>query len=71
MRARHKLLKSRETRAANADDWAQLWWVRADGTAAIERSGVEYERRWGLLRSKYPQYEGQVLDGPVIVVEVN
>jgi PPOX class probable F420-dependent enzyme len=54
-----------------ADDWAQLWWARADGTAAIERSGVEHERHWELLRSKYPQYDGQNLVGPVIVVKVD
>jgi PPOX class probable F420-dependent enzyme len=54
-----------------ADDWSQLWWVRADGTAAIERSGAEHADHWGLLRARYPQYEGQVLDGPVIVVTVD
>jgi PPOX class probable F420-dependent enzyme len=54
-----------------ADDWAQLWWVRADGTAAIERSGVGYQRHWELLRSKYPQHYGQTLDGPVIVVKAD
>ena len=53
-----------------ADDWAQLWWARADGTAAIELSGSEHVSHWALLRSKYPQYAGQVLDGPVIVVAV-
>ena len=53
-----------------ADDWAQLWWARAAGVATIERSGEEHARYWALLRSKYPQYAGQVLDGPVIVVTV-
>jgi PPOX class probable F420-dependent enzyme len=53
-----------------ADDWAQLWWARGDGSATIERSGREHAEHWALLRSKYPQYEGQVLDGPVIVVTV-
>ena len=24
-----------------ADDWSQLWWVRADGSAMIERSGAK------------------------------
>jgi PPOX class probable F420-dependent enzyme len=51
-------------------DWAQLWWARADGTATVERAGAEHARHWALLRSKYPQYDGQVLDGPVIVVAV-
>jgi PPOX class probable F420-dependent enzyme len=53
-----------------ADEWAQLWWARAEGTATIERSGAEHAAHWALLRSKYPQYAGQVLDGPVIVVAV-
>jgi PPOX class probable F420-dependent enzyme len=53
-----------------ADDWARLWWARADGTAAIERSGEEHAAHWALLRGKYPQYAGQVLEGPVIVVAV-
>jgi len=52
------------------DDWGQLWWARADGVAAIERSGEEHAAHWALLRSKYSQYAGQVLDGPVIAVTV-
>jgi PPOX class probable F420-dependent enzyme len=53
-----------------ADDWAQLWWVRADGTANVERSGDEHAAHWDLLAARYPQYAGQVLDGPVMVVSV-
>jgi PPOX class probable F420-dependent enzyme len=53
-----------------ADDWSALWWVRADGTAVVDRSGAEHGAHWELLRGKYPQYAGQVLDGPVIVVTV-
>lgn len=53
-----------------ADDWAQLWWARADGTAMIERSGESHAGHWALLRSKYPQYAAQVLAGAVIVVTV-
>jgi PPOX class probable F420-dependent enzyme len=53
-----------------ADDWTQLWWVRADGTAAVAAAGAEHAGHWDLLRARYPQYEGQVLDGPVIVVTV-
>jgi PPOX class probable F420-dependent enzyme len=50
------------------EDWTRLWWVRADGTAAIERDGAGHEAHWRQLRNKYPQYEGQILDGPVITV---
>jgi PPOX class probable F420-dependent enzyme len=53
-----------------ADDWDRLWWARADGTAVIERSGGEHRAHWSQLSSKYPQYHGQVLDGPVILVTV-
>jgi PPOX class probable F420-dependent enzyme len=51
-------------------DWQQLWWARADGVATAERSGAEHAEHWRLLREKYPQYYGQVLDGPVIAVRV-
>ena len=53
-----------------SDDWSRLWWVRADGTAVVEVTGAEHAEHWELLRSKYPQYHGQVLVGPVIVVTV-
>ena len=53
-----------------SDDWEQLWWARADGVATIERAGAEHAGHWQLLRDRYPQYEGQVLDGPMIVVTV-
>jgi PPOX class probable F420-dependent enzyme len=53
-----------------SDDWEQLWWTRADGVAMIERGGAEHAAHWQLLRARYPQYAGQVLDGPVIVVTV-
>jgi PPOX class probable F420-dependent enzyme len=51
-------------------DWERLWWARADGVATIERAGAEHAAHWELLRGRYPQYEGQVLGGPVIVVTV-
>jgi PPOX class probable F420-dependent enzyme len=53
-----------------SDDWEQLWWARADGVATIERAGADHTVHWQVLRARYPQYEGQVLDGPVIVVQV-
>jgi len=53
-----------------ADDWSQLWWVRADGTAAVWSDGPECERGLELLRAKYPQYQEVPLDGPVIAVAV-
>lgn len=53
------------------DDWSQLWWVRADGIAAIHHDGSMYDRGHELLRAKYPQYQHVPLDGPVIAVDVD
>jgi len=53
-----------------ADDWTRLWWVRAEGTAAVEEAGVEHAEHWDLLRARYPQYGAAVLGGPMIVVTV-
>ncbi|WP_029109088.1 TIGR03668 family PPOX class F420-dependent oxidoreductase [Mycobacterium sp. URHD0025] len=53
-----------------SDEWAQLWWVRADGRAAVHHSGDAMATGYGLLRAKYPQYERIALNGPVITVEV-
>ncbi|OBA92599.1 PPOX class F420-dependent oxidoreductase [Mycobacteriaceae bacterium 1482268.1] len=52
------------------DDWSQLWWVRADGTAQIHYSGEEMANAYFGLRRKYPQYQRIALDGPVIAVAV-
>ena len=35
------------------DDWSQLWWVRADGTAEIHYSGEEMATGYFELRRKY------------------
>jgi PPOX class probable F420-dependent enzyme len=53
-----------------ADDWTQLWWVRADGAAAIHRDGAVLHTGYRLLRAKYPQYQSVPLNGPVIAVTV-
>jgi PPOX class probable F420-dependent enzyme len=53
-----------------ADDWAQLWWVRVDGTALIHRDGNALQAGYDLLRAKYPQYQSVPLNGPVIAVAV-
>jgi PPOX class probable F420-dependent enzyme len=54
-----------------SEDWEQLWWARADGLAAIEPFGDDHAWHWELLRRKYPQYQGQSLNGPVIAVTVS
>lgn len=53
------------------DDWARLWWVRADGVATIHDDGRALESGRRLLRAKYPQYQSVSLDGPVIAVAVH
>jgi len=53
------------------DDWTLLWWVRADGTAVVHRSGDEVGRGYALLRAKYPQYERVALNGPVVRIEIS
>lgn len=53
-----------------ADDWTRLWWVRADGIAAIHSEDQAMDTGYRLLRAKYPQYQSVPLDGPVIAVTV-
>lgn len=52
------------------DDWARLWWVRADGRAQIHYSGEELATGYMLLRGKYVQYQRIALDGPVVSVTI-
>ncbi len=53
-----------------AEDWTQLWWVRADGVAAICHDRAAMAAGYDLLRAKYPQYQSVPLNGPVIAVTV-
>ena len=53
-----------------AEDWTQLWWVRADGVAAIHHDGDTMHEGRDLLRAKYAQYQSVRLDGPVIAIAV-
>ncbi|EKF21875.1 pyridoxamine 5'-phosphate oxidase family protein [Mycolicibacterium hassiacum DSM 44199] len=53
------------------DDWSQLWWIRADGTARIHPGGEEMATGYALLRGKYRQYDRIALDGPVVAVTVD
>jgi PPOX class probable F420-dependent enzyme len=50
------------------EDWARLWWVRADGRARIlEDHEPEAARAIALLATRYPQ---QHAAGPVLAVDV-
>ncbi|MEV1011671.1 TIGR03668 family PPOX class F420-dependent oxidoreductase [Streptomyces sp. NPDC049881] len=51
------------------DDWSQLWWARADGSAhVLDIATCPDEAEW--LLSKYSQYRDQPPEGPVIRIEV-
>ena len=54
-----------------ADDWTQLWWVRADGEAAVLGAAAGAAGPLRLLAARYPQYADQPPAGPVIVVRVD
>ncbi|HEX9375397.1 MAG TPA: TIGR03668 family PPOX class F420-dependent oxidoreductase [Actinomycetota bacterium] len=53
------------------EDWLQLWWVRADGTATVVETGPERDRAVALLQRKYAQYLDQPPTGAAVVVTVD
>lgn len=53
-----------------SDEWTELWWVRADGTAQVIAEGKEYAAALALLAAKYPQYAASTPAGPIIVVRL-
>jgi PPOX class probable F420-dependent enzyme len=55
-----------------AEDWTELWWVRADGTARV-LPVTEPEGRAAIdaLVQRYPQYRDQPPPGPVIAIHVD
>ncbi|RCG28986.1 TIGR03668 family PPOX class F420-dependent oxidoreductase [Sphaerisporangium album] len=52
------------------DDWTRLWWVRADGLAAILERNEERVAALEPLIAKYSQYAERVPEGPVIRIDV-
>ena len=52
------------------DDWDTLWWIRVRGRARVLDQGEERERALALLAAKYPQYEREPPDGPVLAVDL-
>lgn len=52
-----------------ADDWAQLWWVRADARAEI-LAGPSRDAALAALAAKYVQYRAQRPAGPVVGARV-
>ncbi len=53
------------------EEWADLWWVRVDGTAEIWESGSRRLQALALLAAKYRQYRQTIPPGPVIAVAVS
>jgi PPOX class probable F420-dependent enzyme len=49
-------------------DWAQLWWVRADGIATVVESSP---RAIELLAARYEQYRETPPGGPAIEIAVH
>jgi len=56
-----------------ADDWSQLWWARADGTARVVAPGCEPALRAAALAAlseRYPPYREREPDGDLVVIAV-
>jgi PPOX class probable F420-dependent enzyme len=53
------------------EDWARLWWVRADGAASIidDRAGMAGPVT--ALARRYPQYLADPPAGPVIAIRID
>lgn len=51
------------------EDWARLWWARADGTAEIHAPDEQPDLFTALV-AKYPQYRARPPRGELIVVAV-
>lgn len=52
------------------DDWAQLWWVRAKGTATIVTATLEAERALDGLAATYSAYAERRPPGDVVRIDV-
>ena len=53
------------------DEWAQLWWARADGVARVLDPGCDEARAAiVLLCARYEQYRDAPPCGPVIAIDV-
>ncbi|MEO3793262.1 TIGR03668 family PPOX class F420-dependent oxidoreductase [Nonomuraea sp. B10E15] len=53
------------------EEWARLWWVRADGRARVVSGGPDHDRAIDDLVTKYAQYRERRPRGPVILVYVS
>jgi PPOX class probable F420-dependent enzyme len=53
------------------EDWTQLWWARADGTASVIADPVAMAAPIQLLAKRYRPYQDRLPGGPVIAVLVD
>lgn len=49
------------------DDWTQLWWARADGTARLLADADVAAR---ILAERYPQYREVPILGPFLAIDI-
>ncbi len=52
------------------EDWARLWWVRADGVARVVTDGGKTDHAVALLAEKYLQHRLSRPGGPVVAVTI-
>jgi len=55
----------------DADDWNQLWWVRAHGRARVVDHGPLHSSAVEALAKKYPQYRQRPPAGPAVRITVD
>lgn len=53
-----------------AEDWAQLWWARADGSARVAEADAVDPAAVAALTGRYRQYADHPPAGPFIVIDV-
>jgi PPOX class probable F420-dependent enzyme len=54
-----------------AEDWSELWWVRADGQASVIEDPAAMAGPIRLLAARYPQYITSPPGGPVVAIRVS
>ena len=52
------------------EEWANLWWVRVDGSGRVIEGGEERDRALDLLAAKYHQYQDAPPPGPVLALDI-
>ena len=53
-----------------ADDWRQLWWVRADGRGEVVDEPSAAHPGIRALMQRFPQYRDEPPTGPLLVITV-